>query len=769
MKKVKKLLCITLSACMALSVIGCGKDDKKSSEGSAVSSDSAKNNYADLIFAKDDSFKGVEIKSIDNLNLVGSDLYVLGHEYNESSENASPADASTMSDAVIDEGMSDATYYLKKQSVDGESQDIATISGQGDIQSIFYFGDGTPYIINSLPDGILSELDGDKMVRANEAMTAIINQGSEFSQSIINDKDGNVVVLYNNSVICYDKSGAQKYSFKLEDSINAIAMDKDGNVVVVYSKGDESNSEKVFNAKVYDTASKSFKSDDYPINVSNMAYSDLFSGSGKYDFFYKTSTVIYGYSYADKKETAIMDMDLSDIDSNQTMRITVADEETFYATEVTEDSESGKEKVVRYKKVPAENVKDRKILTVATTLTHYGVRDAAKKFNESQDEIKIKILDYSEEADANAKLSADISAGNIPDMYVLADGIAGMTIDQAISKGYIEDLTPFLEKDSELSKEDFIPSVYNTMCRDGKLYFVADSFRVNAIIGNADEIGSEPGWTFTEFKDYVFSKPEEAKICWSTSKNKILETYFSSKTLDFVDWDKGECHFDSPEFKALLEVCNRGTMEDSDPEVITHTGEDIKSGKQLFITESIGNRENKMYLYKKVFKNVAIKGFPSANGKGFQASFNAPVAMSSGCSDKDAAWKFLRYYLTEKRAGEIIGYGYGIPVREDAYAEFMKGFTATSKGTDKYGNEFLDMSGEQSLDDITAPYEPMTEDELKEYRKIIDNIDSMETNDNHVMSIVNEDVQAYFLGDKSLDDTCKIIQDRVTTYVNENK
>ena len=69
-------------------------------------------------------------------------------------------------------------------------------------------------------------------------------------------------------------------------------------------------------------------------------------------FFYKTSTVIYGYSYADKKETAIMDMDLSDIDSNQTMRITVADEETFYATQVPEDSESGKEKVVRYKKVP---------------------------------------------------------------------------------------------------------------------------------------------------------------------------------------------------------------------------------------------------------------------------------------------------------------------------------------------------------------------------------------------------------------------------------
>ena len=38
-----------------------------------------------------------------------------------------------------------------------------------------------------------------------------------------------------------------------------------------------------------------------------------------------------------------------------------------------------------------------------------------------------------------------------------------------------------------------------------------------------------------------------------------------------------------------------------------------------------------------------------------------------------------------------------------------------------------------------------------------------------VSNIISEEAAAYFNGDKSIDDVCKIIQDRATTFINENK
>lgn len=38
-----------------------------------------------------------------------------------------------------------------------------------------------------------------------------------------------------------------------------------------------------------------------------------------------------------------------------------------------------------------------------------------------------------------------------------------------------------------------------------------------------------------------------------------------------------------------------------------------------------------------------------------------------------------------------------------------------------------------------------------------------------MIGIVLEEAQAYFEGDKGLDDTAEIIQDRIQTYVNENR
>ena len=63
----------------------------------------------------------------------------------------------------------------------------------------------------------------------------------------------------------------------------------------------------------------------------------------------------------------------------------------------------------------------------------------------------------------------------------------------------------------------------------------------------------------------------------------------------------------------------------------------------------------------------------------------------------------------------------------------------------------------------------LNDDDEKGFRALIDGSSGIYGCDPKVWKIISEDAASYFSGDKSLDETCSIIQDRVTTYINECK
>ena len=56
-----------------------------------------------------------------------------------------------------------------------------------------------------------------------------------------------------------------------------------------------------------------------------------------------------------------------------------------------------------------------------------------------------------------------------------------------------------------------------------------------------------------------------------------------------------------------------------------------------------------------------------------------------------------------------------------------------------------------------------------EFRKLIDGAEGEWELNSSLGDIIKEEALAYFKGDKSAEDAAKIIQNRATTYVNENK
>lgn len=68
---------------------------------------------------------------------------------------------------------------------------------------------------------------------------------------------------------------------------------------------------------------------------------------------------------------------------------------------------------------------------------------------------------------------------------------------------------------------------------------------------------------------------------------------------------------------------------------------------------------------------------------------------------------------------------------------------------------------------VTAIYSEFTDDKFAAFRKIFSGKCILWSDDTETLNIIYEETDAYFSGSASLDDTVKMINDRVNTRINE--
>ncbi|MDE7112573.1 MAG: hypothetical protein K2O57_00060, partial [Acetatifactor sp.] len=117
----------------------------------------------------------------------------------------------------------------------------------------------------------------------------------------------------------------------------------------------------------------------------------------------------------------------------------------------------------------------------------------------------------------------------------------------------------------------------------------------------------------------------------------------------------------------------------------------------------------------------------------------------------EGAWEFLRYYLTDDYQS---GLRRGIPVQEKIFLE----------------NSRSALSGSQSdsTDKEVAAPEPMTEKQLEKLVTFLLSVNRRYYENEEIMNIVSEEIEAFFAGDKTAEETAKLIQNRVQLYLDTN-
>lgn len=428
-------------------------------------------------------------------------------------------------------------------------------------------------------------------------------------------------------------------------------------------------------------------------------------------------------------------------------------------------------------KTKYEELPEKEQIIIATLYSDQELQAAAVQFNKSSNDYRVMVKQYYDwnsdmsYEDAITNLNNDISSRNCPDLVLISGNI---DVNMLAAKGVFQDLSSYLEKSDVLDRENMVESVLNAYTYDGKLIAVPDNFTLATIFGSRDMVGDEMGWSLEDM--IAFSDANPGKDLFDTvSKSEILSICLMYNMDTFVDWNKGSCNFDSPEFKSLLEFAARFEDADDidyDPDRPA-TPVRIQRGEVLLLEETIYEM-NEIQLYKEMFLgDVTPIGLPNTDGtSGCILSANGCYAIAAKSKVKDGAWAFIESYLTR----ENTGHRWGLPNDWNLLDEMAKEAVREYE-VDENGEILLDEEGnpvERQVNhgygwgDFSYDYRVSTQEEVDMVYELINAARPASGTNQQIMTIITEEAEAFFQGQKTVDEVTPIIQSRVNVYVSEN-
>ena len=405
----------------------------------------------------------------------------------------------------------------------------------------------------------------------------------------------------------------------------------------------------------------------------------------------------------------------------------------------------------------------------------YNARKDVIKFNKANDEYRISVNDYSvystgEDHTAGIdKLNKDIASGLVPDILILDQVLPA---DNYISKGLFLDLYPFMEKDPEIKKEDYLQNILKTGEKDGKLYQIMPSFYISTIVGKKEDVGTTAGWNFDDLNAVLEKKGPDTVAFSEVTARSIIDYSMMFGGASYIDWATGECHFTDDDFLEVLEFAKQFPVEIDyealqNEETYWENYETMyREGRTLLMPATIANFRDYNMMEKGNFgADIIPIGFPNEAKESGVISSNTTYAISAKSEFPDAAWQFIRQYLTDEYQESI---EYAIPLKKSALdkiaaAAMKKPVMVNEDGTEEEYDDTFYVNGQE----IVIPV--MTKEETEELIDYISSVTKTFTYNEDVMLILDEECAPFFEGKKTAKEVADIIQSRVQIYVNENR
>lgn len=387
-------------------------------------------------------------------------------------------------------------------------------------------------------------------------------------------------------------------------------------------------------------------------------------------------------------------------------------------------------------------------------------------FNQENEAYHIEVRQYNryEDGDGIQRLQREIVSGEGPDIinfgseYMLSD-IVGQ---------YTEDLNPYFTEMSEEENLEFWQNLIQAFSYKEKLYALPTAFTLQTYVARTETVGERESWSIEELMQCYEEnkKGKDFMLYPGETKKDVFGTLLTGSIDNYVDWEKGTCRFDSEEFRQILEFANQfpaalTITEDCSPMEI------FQNGKALLYPLLLRTFYDTSAAEIIMGEPVTYVGYPvsekTVSGTVIKASSDV-WAISSTSKNKEAAWEFISHFYRIPYQEEIKE---GLPVNKSAFEKMCKEAMQTEY-EEKNGESvpiekaWVSFEGEQSI-----PIYQISEAQADSLKKVVGGAAAFSGYDSGLHTILLEESEAYFAGDKTLDETVEIMQKRAVLYMNE--
>lgn len=458
----------------------------------------------------------------------------------------------------------------------------------------------------------------------------------------------------------------------------------------------------------------------------------------RYDLLLYDDRTVYGYSIDSQKnnsgsagEELFFWLD-SDINGYCVTNLYLLEDGRLCATVV--DWTNDDRGIVALERTKAEQAPQREELVLATVGGGSDLAAMAVKFNRGNSQYHLTVKSYEALTDLyNAILTKE--------PMDLID-LSGINVQRLVDQGLLENLVPYVDRSEVFDRSDFVEGILDVYTCDNVLAGIPAEFMIRTVVGNSAQLENKAGLALEELYSLADRYPG-VKAFDGVTKEEVLQYIMMFNEDAFIDWDTGACHFDSEEFKALLEyVC-----QFPDP-AASGRGEEslsvkMKNGEVLFAIKEA--TPYMMWDYEKMFgENAACVGFPTTDGRGGHLLVSSDAyAIASVSEHKESAWAFIEDCLTQEKS--------------ELYAERWLTYPALKKTLDERVGAAI-AKDRFTWDDVNVAL-----------KLVPDATPFFAVDDDEILQIINEEAGAYYSGQKGMDDVVSVIQNRIQLYLNEQK
>jgi len=243
---------------------------------------------------------------------------------------------------------------------------------------------------------------------------------------------------------------------------------------------------------------------------------------------------------------------------------------------------------------------------------------------------------------------------------------------------------------------------------------------------------------------------------------------------DFIDWDNHTANLDSDEFISLLNAAmllpRPPTPEEmllrpspADPELLILQGNQLLEYVSHFYPSSYN-------LYANILGDVVVLGIPTSAGGANLLERSWQMGINAASPHSDGAWEFLRRFLLPTFEIDI-DMMWGFPLRIDLYNSIIDTLKTPRPGTDGDGSYELELFDEGGRTPVVFKIYAMTDAIADKVRHIAETavLGNQNVHQQALFNLIDGDIASFFAGLRSAEDTARIIQNRVQTFLHEQQ